>query len=91
MHFLYAAVGACGSTDDGRILKESSIYTAISDGDIMPECVWNVKKEMTLSVQKTPKKQQIVDFSTYFASSWHVLHCITFVLTSAILANFDGG
>ena len=44
MDFLYAAVGACGSTDDGKILKESSIYTAISDGDIMPEYVWNVKK-----------------------------------------------
>ena len=33
--FLYAAIGAPGSTHDARLLKESSIYTAILDGDIM--------------------------------------------------------
>ena len=36
---LYAAVGAPGSTHDNRLLKESSIYRAILDGDIMPEKV----------------------------------------------------
>ena len=37
--FLYAAVGAPGSTHDARLLKESSIYTAILNGDVMPDKV----------------------------------------------------
>ena len=35
--FLYATVGALESTHEAKILKESSIYAAILDGDIMPE------------------------------------------------------
>ena len=37
--FLYTLAGASGSARDARLLKESSIYTAILDGDIMPEKV----------------------------------------------------
>ena len=37
--FLYTLAGASGSACDARLLKESSIYTAILDGDIMPEKV----------------------------------------------------
>ena len=37
--FLYAPVGLTGSTHDARLLKESSIYTEILDGDIMPDKV----------------------------------------------------
>ena len=33
------------------------------------------------------KKKHNVDFRTYVTSSWHVLHCITFVLAGPILAN----
>ena len=33
--FLYTAFGALGSTDNARLLKESSIYTAILDGDFV--------------------------------------------------------
>ena len=35
--FLYAPVGLTGSTHNARLLKESSIYTEILDGDIMPD------------------------------------------------------
>ena len=37
--FLYTLAGASGSACDARLLNESSIYTAILDGDIMPEKV----------------------------------------------------
>ena len=37
--FLYAAVGAPVSNHDARLLKESSIYVAMLDGDIMPNKV----------------------------------------------------
>ena len=33
------------------------------------------------------KKNHNVNFPTYVTSSWHVLHCITFVLAGPILAN----
>ena len=33
------------------------------------------------------KKNHNVNFPTYVTSSWHILHCITFVLTGPILAN----
>ena len=35
--FPYATVGAPGTTHDARLSKESSIYTAILDGDIKPD------------------------------------------------------
>ena len=34
-HFLYAAVGAPGSTHDARLLKESSIYSDIINGNVI--------------------------------------------------------
>ena len=34
--FLYAAVGAPGSTLDARLLKESSIFDKILKGDVLP-------------------------------------------------------
>ena len=37
--FLYAAVGAPGSTHDARLLKESSIYESILAGDVIPDKV----------------------------------------------------
>ena len=37
--FLYAAVGAPGSTHDARLLKESSIYSDIINGNVIPERV----------------------------------------------------
>ena len=37
--FLYAAVWAPASTHGARLLKESLIYTAILNGDIMPDKV----------------------------------------------------
>ena len=37
--FLYAVVGAPVSNHDARLLKESSIYAAMLDGDIMPNKV----------------------------------------------------
>ena len=37
--FLYAAVGAPGSTHDARLLKESSIFHKILKGDVLPESV----------------------------------------------------
>ena len=37
--FLYAAVGAPGSTHDARILKNCSLYKKIIDGDIIPDKV----------------------------------------------------
>ena len=39
MRFLYAVVGAPGSAHDSRLLEKSSLYTAILDGDIMPDKV----------------------------------------------------
>ena len=35
-HFPYAAVGAPGSTHDARLLKESSICSDITDGNVIP-------------------------------------------------------
>ena len=37
--FLYAAVGAPGSTHDARLLKESSIYSDFISGNVIPDCV----------------------------------------------------
>ena len=37
--FLYAAVGAPGSTHDARLLKESSIYSDIINGNVIPDRV----------------------------------------------------
>ena len=37
--FLYAAVGAPGSTHDARLLKESSIFHKILKGDVLPDRV----------------------------------------------------
>ena len=37
--FLYAAVGAPGSTHDARLLKESSVFHKILKGDILPDRV----------------------------------------------------
>ena len=34
-HFLYAAVSAPGSTHDGRLLKESSLYSDIINGNVI--------------------------------------------------------
>ena len=34
--FLYAAVGAPGSTCDARLLKESSTFQKILKGDVLP-------------------------------------------------------
>ena len=35
--FLYAAVGAPGSTHDARLLKDSSIYSDIINGNVIPD------------------------------------------------------
>ena len=40
--FLYAAVGAPGSTHDGRLFKESSIFNKILKGDVLPDRVINL-------------------------------------------------
>ena len=37
--FLYVAVGAPGSTHDARLLKESSIYSDIINGNVIPDRV----------------------------------------------------
>ena len=37
--FLYAAVVAPGSTHDARLLKESSIYSDIINGNVIPDRV----------------------------------------------------
>ena len=37
--FLYAAVGAPGSTHDARLFKESSIYSDIINGNVIPDRV----------------------------------------------------
>ena len=37
--FLYEAVGAPGSTHDARLLKESSIYSDIINGNMIPDRV----------------------------------------------------
>ena len=37
--FLYAAVGAPGSTHDARLLKESSVFHKILKGDVLPDRV----------------------------------------------------
>ena len=37
--FLYAAVGAPGSTHDARLLKDSSIYSDIINGNVIPDWV----------------------------------------------------
>ena len=37
--FLYAAVGAPGSTHNSRLVKESSIYTDIINGNVIPDRV----------------------------------------------------
>ena len=37
--FLYAAVGAPGSTHDARLLKEPSIYSDIINGNVIPDRV----------------------------------------------------
>ena len=37
--FLYAAVGTSGSIHDARLLKESSIYSDIINGNVIPDRV----------------------------------------------------
>ena len=37
--FVYAAVGAPGSTHDTRLLKESSVYSDIINGNVIPDRV----------------------------------------------------
>ena len=38
IYFLHAAVGAPGSTHDARLLKGSSIYSDIINGNVIPDC-----------------------------------------------------